>query len=131
MCSAAPAQPNLLPAFSSSEDQGLTHASLNTQAGAKPAYANYKACSASGGSVKTPSKPLEGSYSNKVSTACPSGISGSNAQNVQLNQRHQDDSATQLRPPRLPTNRTLPKPLENIIAHLQSIFPNYSRYLFS
>ncbi|KAM4682655.1 E3 ubiquitin-protein ligase TTC3 isoform 5-T5 [Amazona ochrocephala] len=126
MCSSAPAQPNLLPAFSSSEDQGLTHASLNTQAGAKPAHANSKACSASGGSVKTPSKPLEGSYSNKVSTTCPSGISGSNAQNVQPNQKHQDDSATQLRPPRLPTNRTLPKPLENIIAHLQSIFPNYS-----
>ncbi|NXK83630.1 TTC3 ligase, partial [Amazona guildingii] len=118
--------PNLLPAFSSSEDQGLTHASLNTQAGAKPAHANSKACSASGGSVKTPSKPLEGSFSNKVSTTCPSGISGSNAQNVQPNQKHQDDSATQLRPPRLPTNRTLPKPLENIIAHLQSIFPNYS-----
>ncbi|XP_033915944.1 E3 ubiquitin-protein ligase TTC3 isoform X2 [Melopsittacus undulatus] len=126
MCSSAPAQPNLLPAFSSSEDQGLRHASLDTQAGAKPAYANSKACSASAGSVKTPSKPLEGSYSNKVSTTCPSGISGSNAQNAQLNQKHQDDSATQLRPPRLPTNRMLPKPLENIIAQLQSIFPNYS-----
>ncbi|XP_030327782.1 E3 ubiquitin-protein ligase TTC3 isoform X3 [Strigops habroptila] len=126
MCSSAPAQPNLLPAFSSSEDKGLRRTSLNTQAGAKPAYSNSKACSASGGSVKTPSKPLEGSYSDKVSATCPSGSSGNNAQNVQPNQKHQGDSATQLRPPGFPNNRTLPKPLENIIAHLQSIFPNYS-----
>ncbi|KFP54731.1 E3 ubiquitin-protein ligase TTC3, partial [Cathartes aura] len=126
MYSSASAHHNLLPAFSTSEDQGPTHASFNTQAGVKPAYANSKACSASGGSVKTHSKPLEGSYSDKVSAPCLSGISGSNTQNVQPNQNHQDDSAIQLRPSGLPNNKRLPKAFENIIAHLQSIFPNYS-----
>nr|XP_009917540.1 PREDICTED: E3 ubiquitin-protein ligase TTC3 [Haliaeetus albicilla] len=126
MYSSASAHLNLLPAFSSSEDQGLTHASFNTQAGVKPAHANSKACSASGGSVKAHSKPLEGSYSDKVSAACPSGISGSKSQNVQPHQNHQDDSAIQLRLSGLPNNKMLPKAFENIIAHLQSIFPNYS-----
>lgn len=130
MYSSASAHLNLLPAFSSSEDQGLTRASFNTQAGVKPARANSKACSASGGSVKAHSKPLEGSYSDKVSATCPSGISGSKSQNVQPHQNHQDDSAIQLRLSGLPNNKMLPKAFENIIAHLQSIFPNYSRYLF-
>ncbi|KAM9627871.1 E3 ubiquitin-protein ligase TTC3 isoform 8-T8 [Morphnus guianensis] len=94
-------------------------------AGVKPARANSKACSASGGSVKAHSKPLEGSYSDKVSATCPSGISGSKSQNVQPHQNHQDDSAIQLRLSGLP-NKMLPKVFENIIAHLQSIFPNYS-----
>ncbi|NXJ46571.1 TTC3 ligase, partial [Spizaetus tyrannus] len=124
--SSASAHLNLLPAFSSSEDQGLTHASFNTQAGVKPARANSKACSASGGSVKAHSKPLEGSYSDKVSATCPSGISGSKSQNVQPHQNHQDDSAIQLRLSGFPNNKMLPKAFENIIAHLQSIFPNYS-----
>ncbi|NXE76773.1 TTC3 ligase, partial [Cochlearius cochlearius] len=118
--------PNLLPAFSSSEDQGPTRASFSTQAGVKPVHANAQACSASGGSVKTHSKPLEGSYSDKVSAACLSGMSGSNTLNVQPNQSHQDDSATQPRPSGLPKNKMLPKAFENIIAHLQSIFPDYS-----
>ncbi|NXE22406.1 TTC3 ligase, partial [Ardeotis kori] len=126
MYSSASAHPNLLPEFSSSEDQGLTHASFNTQARVKPAYANSKSCSASHGSVKTNSKPLEGLYSDKVSATCPSGISGSNTQNVQPNQKHQDDSAVQMRPSGLPNKKTLPKAFENIISHLQSIFPNYS-----
>ncbi|XP_074670451.1 E3 ubiquitin-protein ligase TTC3 isoform X3 [Strix aluco] len=126
MYSSAAAHPNLLPAFSSSEDQGPAHASPNTQARVKPAYANSKACSASGGSVKTHSKPLEGSYSDKVSATRPSGISGSNTQNLQPNQNHQDDSAIHLRQPGLPSNKVLPKAFENIIVHLQSIFPNYS-----
>ncbi|XP_074889815.1 E3 ubiquitin-protein ligase TTC3 isoform X5 [Buteo buteo] len=95
-------------------------------AGVKPARANSKACSASGGSVKAHSKPLEGSYSDKVSATCPSGISGSKSQNVQPHQNHQDDSAIQLRLSGLPNNKMLPKAFENIIAHLQSIFPNYS-----
>ncbi|NXN72341.1 TTC3 ligase, partial [Himantopus himantopus] len=126
MYSSAPAHPNLLPAFSSSEDPGPTHASFNAQAGVKPAYANSKSCSASGGSLKTHSKPLECSYSDKVSATCPSGISGSNTQNVQPNQNHRDDSAIQQRPSGLPNNKTLPKVFENIIARLQSIFPDYS-----
>ncbi|XP_029876463.1 E3 ubiquitin-protein ligase TTC3 isoform X3 [Aquila chrysaetos chrysaetos] len=95
-------------------------------AGVKPARANSKACSASGGSVKAHSKPLEGSYSDKVSATCLSGISGSKSQNVQPHQNHQDDSAIQLRLSGLPNNKMLPKAFENIIAHLQSIFPNYS-----
>ncbi|XP_049691235.1 E3 ubiquitin-protein ligase TTC3 isoform X6 [Accipiter gentilis] len=94
-------------------------------AGVKPARANSKACSASGGSVKAHSKPLEGSYSDKVSATCPSGISGSKSQNVQPHQNHQDDSALQLRLSGLPNNKMLPKAFENIIVHLQSIFPNY------
>ncbi|XP_009986041.1 PREDICTED: E3 ubiquitin-protein ligase TTC3, partial [Tauraco erythrolophus] len=126
MYSSASAHPNLLPAFSSSEDPGPTHASFNTQDGVKPAYANSKSGSASGGSVKTHSKPLEGSYSDKVSATRPSGISGSNTQNVQPNQNHRDDSGVQLRPPGLPNNKTRAKAFENIIARLQSIFPNYS-----
>ncbi|XP_074759816.1 E3 ubiquitin-protein ligase TTC3 isoform X2 [Athene noctua] len=125
MYSSAAARPNLLPAFSSSEDQGPAHASSNTQTRVKPAYANSRACSASGGSVKTHSKPLEGSYSDKVSATHPSGISGSNTQNVQPNRNHRDDSAIQLRQPGLPS-KVLPKAFENIIVHLQSIFPNYS-----
>ncbi|NXI90226.1 TTC3 ligase, partial [Psophia crepitans] len=124
--SSASAHPNVLPAFSSSEDPSPTHASLNTQARVKPAHANSTACSASGGSVKTASKPLEGLYSDKVSASCPSRISGSNAQSVQPNQNHQGDSAVQPRPPGLPNNKILPKVFEKIIANLQSIFPNYS-----
>ncbi|KFW69900.1 E3 ubiquitin-protein ligase TTC3, partial [Pygoscelis adeliae] len=118
--------PNSLPALSSSEDQGPTRASFHTLAGVKPAYANSKACFASGGAVKTRSKPLEGSHSDKVSATCPSGISGSDAQNVQPNPNQQDDSAIQLRPSGLLNNKMLPKALGNIIAPLQSIFPNYS-----
>ncbi|XP_074956313.1 E3 ubiquitin-protein ligase TTC3 isoform X1 [Phalacrocorax aristotelis] len=126
LCSSASAHPNVLPAFSNSEDQGPAHASLNTQAGVKPAYANSKACSTSGGSVKTHSKPLEVLYSDKVLASCPSGISGSNTPNAQPDQAHQDDSAVRLRPSGLPSNKTVPKAFENIIVHLQSIFPNYS-----
>ncbi|KAM9300003.1 E3 ubiquitin-protein ligase TTC3 isoform 3-T3 [Morus bassanus] len=126
MYSSASAHPNLLPAFSSSEDQGPAHASFNTQAGVKAAYANFKACSTSGGSVKTHSKPLEVLYSDKVSASCPSGISGNNTPNVQPDQTHQYDSATHLRPSGLPNSKTLPKAFESIIAHLQGIFPNYS-----
>ncbi|KFO88570.1 E3 ubiquitin-protein ligase TTC3, partial [Buceros rhinoceros silvestris] len=126
MYSSVPAHPNLLPAFSSSEDQGPAHASFNTQTGFKAAYPSSKASSASGGSVTTHSKPLEGSYSDKVSATCPSGISGSNAQDVQPNQNHQYDSARQPRPSGLPNNKAFPKVFENITVHLQSIFPNYS-----
>ncbi|KFQ37855.1 E3 ubiquitin-protein ligase TTC3, partial [Mesitornis unicolor] len=126
MCFPASAHPNLLPAFSSSEDAAPTRASLDAPAGVKPANANSKSCPASGAAVKSPSKPLKGSYSDTVSAACPSGLSGSNTQNVQPNQNHRKDSAVQLRPSPLPDNKMLPKAFENIIVHLQSIFPNYS-----
>ncbi|XP_051464548.1 E3 ubiquitin-protein ligase TTC3 isoform X2 [Apus apus] len=126
MYSFASAHPNSLPAFSSSEDQGPTCASFNTEARVKPGYANCKPCSASGGPVKTQSKPLEGSYSDKVLETCPSGNSESNTQNVQPNQNQQDDPALQLKPSGLPVKKMLSKPLEKIIVHLQSIFPNYS-----
>ncbi|KFQ18391.1 E3 ubiquitin-protein ligase TTC3, partial [Merops nubicus] len=108
--------PHFLPAFSSSEDQGPTHAPCNTQA----RVAAARASSGSGISVNPHPKPLKGSYSDKISSACPSGISGSNTRNVQPKQNHQHDSAIQPRPP------GLPKVFENIITHLQSIFPNYS-----
>ncbi|XP_052529754.1 E3 ubiquitin-protein ligase TTC3 isoform X5 [Tympanuchus pallidicinctus] len=122
--SSASAHPNLLPAVSSSEDQGPTTASLNTQAGVKPANANSKVCSASDGSVKTNTKAWMGSYADKVSLTSMSKFSGINAQNIQPNQTHQDDSATQMKPS---SNNTF----ENIIAHLQTIFPGYSSSEFT
>ncbi|XP_027557545.1 E3 ubiquitin-protein ligase TTC3 isoform X4 [Neopelma chrysocephalum] len=121
--SLAPAHPSSLPAFSSPEGQGPTQPSFQTQPGAKAAPATAEACSASGGSVKTHPQPPEGSYSNKLPSSHPSGISGSDNQPTQ---NHQDASALQPRPPALPNNKKLPKALENIIARLQSIFPNYS-----
>ncbi|KFV77560.1 E3 ubiquitin-protein ligase TTC3, partial [Struthio camelus australis] len=120
------AHPNLLPAFSSSDDQGPAHASSNAQAGMKPTHANSKACSASDGSVKIPTGTLEGSYSDKASVTCPSQISGSNSQTSPPNQNHQDDLAVQLRPSGLPNSKILPKAFDNIISHLQTIFPSYS-----
>ncbi|NXI65542.1 TTC3 ligase, partial [Anseranas semipalmata] len=131
MYSSASAHPSLLPAFSSSEDRGPATASCNTQAGVKPAYANSKSCSASDGSVKKHSKPLEGSYADKASVTCPSRISRSNTQHIQPNQTHQDDSAIQMRPPGLPNNTMPPETFENIIAHLQTIFPGYSSSAFT
>ncbi|XP_042722667.1 E3 ubiquitin-protein ligase TTC3 isoform X1 [Lagopus leucura] len=122
--SSASAHPNLLPAVSSSEDQGPTTASLNTQAGVKPANANSKVCSASDGSVKTNTKAWTGSYADKVSLTSMSKFSGINTQNIQPNQTHQDDSATQMKPS---SNNTS----ENIIAHLQTIFPGYSSSEFA
>ncbi|XP_064503163.1 E3 ubiquitin-protein ligase TTC3 isoform X4 [Pseudopipra pipra] len=122
--SLASAHPSSLPAFSSPEGQGPTQPSLQTQAGAKAAHATAEASSASGGSVKTHPQPPEGSYSNKLPAPHPAGISGSATQPTQ---NHQDASALQPRPPpALPNNKKLPKALENIIARLQSIFPNYS-----
>ncbi|XP_064380908.1 E3 ubiquitin-protein ligase TTC3 isoform X2 [Dromaius novaehollandiae] len=124
--SSASAHPNLLPAFSSSDDQGPTHASSNAQAGMSPTHANSKSCSANDGSVKIPTNTLDGSYSDKVSVTCPSRISGNNSQSSQPNQNHQDELAAQPRPSGLPNNKMLPKAFDNIIAHLQTIFPNYS-----
>ncbi|OXB68617.1 hypothetical protein ASZ78_014264 [Callipepla squamata] len=122
MYSSASAHLNLPPVASSSEDQGPTTASFNTQAGVKPTYANSKTCSASGGSVKMNSKAQRGSYADKVSLISMLKASGSNTQNTQPNLTHQDDSATQMRPS---SNNTF----ENIIAHLQTIFPGYSSAL--
>lgn len=90
----------------------------------KPANANSKVCSASDGSVKTNAKAWMGSYADKVSLTSMSKFSGINTQNIQPNQTHQDDSATQMKPS---SNNTS----ENIIAHLQTIFPGYSRYFFN
>ncbi|XP_054255541.1 E3 ubiquitin-protein ligase TTC3 [Indicator indicator] len=114
MCSSASAHPNVLPAFSSSEAQGPTHASFNAQARVKPS-------SAAGGSQKTQTKPPEVSYSDEISAASRLGSSGSNTPNIQQNQNHQ------LRASGLPNNKMIPKAYENnIIAHLQSTFPNHS-----
>ncbi|NXG33127.1 TTC3 ligase, partial [Dromaius novaehollandiae] len=109
-----------------SDDQGPTHASSNAQAGMSPTHANSKSCSANDGSVKIPTNTLDGSYSDKVSVTCPSRISGNNSQSSQPNQNHQDELAAQPRPSGLPNNKMLPKAFDNIIAHLQTIFPNYS-----
>ncbi|XP_015737849.1 E3 ubiquitin-protein ligase TTC3 isoform X4 [Coturnix japonica] len=120
----ASAQPNSLPAVSSSADQGPVTASFNTQAGVKPANANSKVCSASDGSVKTNSKARAGSYADKVLLTSMSKVSGSNTQNIRPNQTHQDNSDTQMKPS---SNNTF----ENIIAHLQTIFPGYSSSEFT
>lgn len=74
--------------------------------------------------MKTNSKARTGSYADKVSLNSMPKVSGSNTQNIQPNQTHQDDSATQMKPT---SNNTF----ENIIAHLQTIFPGYSRYFFN
>lgn len=123
--SSASAHPSALPAFLSSDGKAPAQPSLQAQTGAKPAPATSEASSAAG---KTHPKAPEGSHSNKLSSSCPSGISGSNTQHVQPNQTHQDRSALQPRPSGIPNNKKLPKAIENIIAQLQSIFPNYSRY---
>ncbi|XP_027763744.1 E3 ubiquitin-protein ligase TTC3 [Empidonax traillii] len=118
--SLASAHPAPLPAFSSPEAQG---ASFGSQPGAKAAPATAEAPSASAASVKTHPQPPEGSHSNKLPSSHPAGISGGDAGPAQ---NPQDASALQPRPPALPNNKKLPKALENIIAQLQSIFPNYS-----
>ncbi|NXL92872.1 TTC3 ligase, partial [Alectura lathami] len=123
--SSAAAHPNLLPTFSSSEDQGPPAALLHAQAGVKPACANPKACSPSSGSERKPSKPLEGSYADKVSVACPSRQSGSAARSIQPNQTHRGDPPTPMRPSGLPANTVPPEALGNVIVHLQTIFPGY------
>ncbi|XP_065597809.1 E3 ubiquitin-protein ligase TTC3 isoform X2 [Cyrtonyx montezumae] len=122
--SSASAHLNLLPVVSSSEDQSPTTASFNTHAGVKPTYANSKVCSASDGSVKMNSKAQRGSYADKVSLISMLKASGSSTQNTQPNQTHRDDSVTQMRPS---SNNTF----ENIIAHLQTIFPGYSSSEFT
>ncbi|KAM4788965.1 E3 ubiquitin-protein ligase TTC3 isoform 1-T1 [Cyanocitta cristata] len=121
-CSAS-AHPSPLPAFSSSDGKAPAQPSLQAQTGAKPAPATSEGSSAAG---KTHPKAPEGSHSNKLSPSCPSGISGSNTQHVQASQAHQDPSALQPRPSGIPNDKKLPKAIENIIAQLQSIFPNYS-----
>ncbi|XP_030919922.1 E3 ubiquitin-protein ligase TTC3 [Geospiza fortis] len=113
----APAHPSALPAFSSSDGKAAA------QPGAKAAPPASEASSAPG---KAHPKAPQGSHSTKISPSCPSGTSGSNSQHVQPNQTHQDPSALQLRPSGIPTNKKLPKKIENILAQLQSIFPNCS-----
>ncbi|OWK56560.1 E3 ubiquitin-protein ligase TTC3 [Lonchura striata] len=121
--SLAPAHPSALPAFSSSDGKAPAQPPLQAQTGAKPAPATSEASSAAG---KTHSRAPEGSHSNKISPSCPSGISGNNSQHVQPNLTHQDPSALQPRPSGTPNNKKLSNRNENILAQLQSIFPNYS-----
>ncbi|XP_054484400.2 E3 ubiquitin-protein ligase TTC3 isoform X3 [Agelaius phoeniceus] len=121
--SSAPALPCALPAFSSSDGKAPAQPPLQAQTGAKAAPATSEASPAPG---KAQPKAPEGSHSTQISPSCPSGTSGSNSQHVQPNQTHQDPSALQPRPSRIPTNKKLPKRIENVLAQLQSIFPNCS-----
>lgn len=120
--SSASAPPSALPAFSSSDRKAPAQAPPQAQSGAEAAPATSEASSAAG---KANPKAPEGSQPKKPSPSHPSGIPGSNSQH---HQTHQDPSALQPRPPGIPNNKKLPKPFENIMAQLQSIFPNYSRY---
>ncbi|NXA51181.1 TTC3 ligase, partial [Nothocercus julius] len=121
--SPAAAPPPLPPAPAGPEDVGLAAAAAAAQAGT---HASSASASASDTSVRTPTKPLEGSYANKVSAACPSRAPGRASQNSQPKQSHPGDAAVQPRPPGLPNNKMLPKAFDKIIASLQPIFPNYS-----
>ncbi|XP_071423208.1 E3 ubiquitin-protein ligase TTC3 isoform X2 [Pithys albifrons albifrons] len=109
------------PAFSSSDGQGPTQPSLQTQPGAQAAPGTAEASPASGGGGKThPKAPPEGSDPAQLPPSHPSGISGSDSRHAQ------EAPALHPRPSAPPNNKKLPKRLANIIAQLQSIFPNYS-----
>ncbi|KAM9173360.1 E3 ubiquitin-protein ligase TTC3 isoform 2-T4 [Pangshura tecta] len=130
MYSSALVRPTLLPAFSSSKDQSPVHSTFNVQTGNKTACKSPNPCSAKNGSVDIPSETLGASYSDQVRVAQPSGISGSTAQNIQLNQRQLNDpaSATQLGAVRVPNKKALSKALDNIIERLMAIFPHYTSF---
>ncbi|XP_032653076.1 E3 ubiquitin-protein ligase TTC3 isoform X4 [Chelonoidis abingdonii] len=130
MYSSALVRPTLLPAFSSSKDQSPVHSTFNVQTRNKTAYRSPNPCSAKNGSVEIPSETLGASYSDQVRVAQPSGISGSTAQNIQLNQRQLNDpaSATQLGAVRVPNKKALSKAFDNIIDRLTAIFPHYTSF---
>ncbi|XP_067401360.1 E3 ubiquitin-protein ligase TTC3 isoform X2 [Emydura macquarii macquarii] len=130
MYSSALVCPNLLPAFSSSQDQDPVHSTLNVQTGSKTACKSPNPCSAKDGAGKMLSETLGGSYSDQVPVAQSSGNSGSTSQNIQPNQRVLDDpaSATQLGPVRVPNKKALSKALDNIIERLTAIFPHYTSF---
>ncbi|NWI19522.1 TTC3 ligase, partial [Crypturellus soui] len=117
-CFPASAPLPLPPAAASPGDPGLL--------GAAPTHAGSQAAAASDTAVKTPARPLEGSYTNKASAAGLSRAPGRAPQNGQSNHSHPGDAAAQPRPPGLPNNKMLPKAFYKIIASLQPIFPNYS-----
>ncbi|XP_066033263.1 E3 ubiquitin-protein ligase TTC3 isoform X2 [Chamaea fasciata] len=116
-CSLAPAHPSALPAFSTSDGKAPAQPPLQAQTGAKAAPATSEASSAAG---KTLPKAPEGSNSNQLPPSHPAGISGSDSQ------PNQDPSALPPRPSGAPNNIKLPQKTGNILAQLQSIFPNYS-----
>uniref|UniRef100_A0A8C5IG89 RING-type domain-containing protein n=1 Tax=Junco hyemalis TaxID=40217 RepID=A0A8C5IG89_JUNHY len=109
----APAHPSALPAFPSSDGKAPAQPPLHARSGAKAAPEAPPA----------PGKAPEGSHPTKIPPSCPPGASGRNSQHVQPSQ---DPSALQQRPPAIPTNKKLPKKIENILAQLQSVFPNCS-----
>ncbi|KAM3677909.1 E3 ubiquitin-protein ligase TTC3 isoform 1-T1 [Ammospiza maritima maritima] len=118
--SSAPAPPSALPAFPSSDGKAPAQPPLPAPSGAKAAP------EASAGPGKAPDehpRAPEGSHPTEIPPSCPPGASGGNSQHVQPGQ---DPSALQQRPPAIPTNKKLPKKIGNILAQLQSIFPNCS-----
>ncbi|XP_066170267.1 E3 ubiquitin-protein ligase TTC3 [Sylvia atricapilla] len=116
----APARPSALPAFSSADGKAPAQPPLQAQTAAKPAPATSEAASAAG---KTLPKAAEGSHCSQLPPSQPSGRAGSDSQRVQ---HSQGPSALPPRPPGAPNSSKLPPEVGNILAQLQSIFPNCS-----
>lgn len=121
--------PNLLPPFSNPKDQSPVRSAPREQSRSKTAHksSNY---STNNGSVKILSETLGRSCSDQVLVAQPSEISGHAAQNIQLS--HQNDpppALAQLDSTRGSNKKAVPKAFDNIISHLMTIFPHYTRYL--
>ncbi|XP_074389991.1 E3 ubiquitin-protein ligase TTC3 isoform X2 [Zonotrichia albicollis] len=112
----APAHPSALPAFPSSDGKAPAQPSLQAPSGATAAP---EAPPAPGKAPDKHPRAPERSHPAKI----PPGASGRNSQPAQPSQ---DPSALQQRPPAMPTNKKLPKKKENILAQLQSVFPNCS-----
>ncbi|XP_025067841.1 E3 ubiquitin-protein ligase TTC3 isoform X4 [Alligator sinensis] len=126
LCSSTPVHPNLLPPFSNPKDQSPVHSAPREQSRSKTAHksSNY---STNNGSVKILSETLGRSCSDQVLVAQPSEISGHAAQNTQLS--HQNDPAlAQLDSTRGSNKKAVPKAFDNIISHLMTIFPHYTRF---
>ncbi|XP_019384464.1 PREDICTED: E3 ubiquitin-protein ligase TTC3 isoform X4 [Crocodylus porosus] len=128
LCSSTPVHPNLLPPFSNPKDQSPVHSAPHVQSRSKTAHksSNY---SANSGSVKIVSETSGRLCSDQVLVAQPSEIAGHAAPNIQLS--HQDDpppALAQLDSTRGSNKKVVPKAFDNIVSHLMTIFPHYTRF---
>ncbi|XP_019379597.1 PREDICTED: E3 ubiquitin-protein ligase TTC3 isoform X4 [Gavialis gangeticus] len=128
LCSSTPVHPNLLPPFSNPKDQSPVHSAPHEQSRNKTAHksSNY---STNSGSVKILSETSGRSCSDQMLVAQPSEISGHAAPNIQLS--HQDDpppALAQLDSTRGSNKKVVPKAFDNIVSHLTTIFPHYTRF---
>uniref|UniRef100_A0A8C8R812 RING-type E3 ubiquitin transferase n=1 Tax=Pelusios castaneus TaxID=367368 RepID=A0A8C8R812_9SAUR len=130
MYSSALVCPHLLPAFSSSQEPGPVHSTLNVQTGSKTACKSPNPRSAKDGAVKMAAETLGGSYSDRPPAAKPPGTTPRTAQNIQPNQRLLDGptSAAWFGPVGVPNKKTLSEALGNIMEWLTTVFPHYTRF---